>query len=215
MVEDPDSFFGIPADSEVINEQQLNTGIVPDLLAVLVQIFLSVKNNQLVQQIAIVYKLAAVVAPACFHTTRREKIGLARTGDAVDPHILPVFSEVEFQDLLNRGIIIDAPVAGFQIFGLCAFIDQAAEPQIGFKSRIKGRYVFVAPRPREGTVKRYSRRIQGFQTALRSAGRLPARIMCPTSHKYIGSLSFHSRSPFPDASAGSVNGTDETSITYL
>ena len=101
----------------------------------------SPRTTKLVQQIAIVYKLAAVIAPACFHTTRRQEIGLARTGDAVDPHILPVFSEVEFQDLLNRGIIIDAPVAGFQIFGLCAFIDQAAEPQIGFKSRIKGRYV--------------------------------------------------------------------------
>jgi len=141
MVQDLDPFLGISADSEVINEQQLNPCIVPDPLTVLVQIFLPVENNQFVQQIAIVYKLTAVITPACFHTTGRQEIGLASTGDSIDPHILPVLSEVEFQDLFNSGIIIDAPVTGFQILRHSPLIDQAAEPQIGFKPLIEGFYV--------------------------------------------------------------------------
>ena len=73
MVQDLDPFLGVSADSEVINEQQLDPCIVPDPLAVLVQIFLPVEDDQFVQQIAIVYKLAAVIAPACLYTTGRQE----------------------------------------------------------------------------------------------------------------------------------------------
>lgn len=68
MVQDLDPFLGVSADSEVINEQQLDPCIVPDPLAVLVQIFLPVEDDQFVQQIATVYKLAAVIVPACLYT---------------------------------------------------------------------------------------------------------------------------------------------------
>ena len=115
MVQDLDPFLGVSADSEVINEQQLDPCIVPDPLTVLVQIFLPVEDDQFVQQIAIVYKLAAVIAPACLYTAGRQEIGLACAGDSIDPYILPVLSEVEFQDLFNSGIIIDATVTGFQV----------------------------------------------------------------------------------------------------
>ena len=101
MVQDLDPFLGVSADCKVINEQQLDPCIVPDPLTVLVQIFLPVEDDQFVQQIAIVYKLAAVIAPACLYTTGRQEIGLSCTGDSIDPYILPVLSEVEFQDLLK------------------------------------------------------------------------------------------------------------------
>ena len=116
MVQDLDSFLRVSADSEVIDEQQLDPRIIPDSLTVLVQIFLSVKDDQFVQQIAIAYKLAAVIAPARLYTTGRRETGLARAGDSIDSHILPVLSEVKFQDLFNSGIIIDASIAGFQVF---------------------------------------------------------------------------------------------------
>ena len=67
MVQDLDPFLGITADCEVINEQQLDPCIVPDPLTVLIQIFLPVENNQLVQQVAIVYKLTAVITFAGLH----------------------------------------------------------------------------------------------------------------------------------------------------
>src|SRR5699024_7936703 len=114
--------------------------IVPDPLTVLIQIFLPVENDQFVQQITIVYKLTAIVAPACFYTTGRQKIGLASASDSIDPHILPVLSKVECQNLFNGGIIIDAPVAGFQVLSYSPFVDQAAEPQICFKPLIEGFY---------------------------------------------------------------------------
>lgn len=86
MVQDLDPFLGVSADSEVINEQQLDPCIVPDPLAVLVQIFLPVEDDQFVQQIAIVYKLAAVIVPACLYTTGRQEIGLACASDSIDPY---------------------------------------------------------------------------------------------------------------------------------
>ena len=115
MVQDLNAFFRIPAYGEVINEQQLDPCIVPDSLAVLAQISLAIEDDQLIQQIAIVYKLTAVIVPACFYTTSRQKVGLANTGDSIDPHILPLLCEVEFQDLFNSDIIIDVSVAGFRV----------------------------------------------------------------------------------------------------
>ena len=90
MVQDLDPFLGVSADSEIINEQQLDTCIVPDPLVVLAQIFLPVEDDQFIQQIAIVYKLTAVIAPTCLYTTGRQEIGLARAGNSIDPYILPV-----------------------------------------------------------------------------------------------------------------------------
>ena len=141
MVQDLDPFLGVSADREVINEQQLDPRIIPDPLAVLVQIFLPVENNQFVQQVAIVHKLTAVITPACLYTTGRQEIRLASTGDSINPYILSVLSKVEFQDLFNSGVIIDATIAGFQFFSHSTLIDQAAEPQVRFKPLIEGFYV--------------------------------------------------------------------------
>src|SRR5699024_10150870 len=141
MIQNLDPFLGIPADSEIINEQQLDPCIVPDPLTVLIQIFLPVENDQFVQQVTIVYELTTVITSACFHTTGRQEIRLAGTGDSIDPDVLPVLSEMKFQDLINGGIIVDASVAGFQILGQSTFIDQAAEPQICFKPVVECFYV--------------------------------------------------------------------------
>ena len=141
MVQDLDPFLGVSADREVVNEQQLDPRIIPDPLAVLVQIFLPVENNQFVQQVAIVHKLTAVITPACLYTTGRQEIRLASTGDSINPYILSVLSKVEFQDLFNSGVIIDATIAGFQFFSHSTLIDQAAEPQVRFKPLIEGFYV--------------------------------------------------------------------------
>ena len=102
MVQDLDPFFRIPADGEVINKQQMDPCIVSDSLTIFAQVFLPVENNPFVQQVAIVYKLAAVITPACFYTTGRQEVGLARAGDSISPHILPVLSKVEFQDLVQQ-----------------------------------------------------------------------------------------------------------------
>ena len=107
--------------------------IVPDSLAVLVQVFLAVEDDQFVQQVTIVYELTTVITSANFYTTDRKKVGLACTGHSIDPDVLSVFSKMKLQDLLNGGIIIDASVSSFQILGHSAFVDQAAEPQICFK----------------------------------------------------------------------------------
>ena len=141
MVQDLDPFLRIPADGEVINEQKLDPCIVPDPLTVLIQVFLAVEDNQFVQQVTIVYELTTVITSACFHTTGRQEIRLAGTGDSIDPDVLPVLSKVEFQNLINSDIIIDTPVTGFQVLGCSAFVDQTAEPQICFKSLIDGFYV--------------------------------------------------------------------------
>ncbi len=141
MVQDLDPFLRIPADGEVINEQKLDPCIVLNHFTVLAQIFLTVEDNQFIQQIAVVYKLTAVIAPTCFYTTGRQKVGLACASHSIDPDVLPVLSKVEFQNLINSDIIIDTPVTGFQVLGCSAFVDQTAEPQICFKSLIDGFYV--------------------------------------------------------------------------
>lgn len=158
MIQDFDPFFGIPAYGKIINEQQLDPCTVPDPLTVLVQVFLAVEDEQFVQQVTIVYELTTVITSVCFHTTGRQKIRLAGTGDSIDPDVLPILSEMKFQDLFNGGIIVDASVAGFQILGQSTFIDQAAEPQICFKPVVECFYVLRFQR----TAKRYSCRIQGF-----------------------------------------------------
>ena len=111
MVQDLDPFLGVSADSEVIDEQQLDPCIVSDPLTILVQVFLAVEDDQFVQQVTIVYELTTVITSACFHTTGRQEIRLAGTGDSIDPDVLPVLSEMKFQDLINGGIIVDASVA--------------------------------------------------------------------------------------------------------
>ena len=73
--------------------------------------------------------------------TGRQEIRLAGTGDSIDPDVLPILSEMKFQDLFNSGIIIDAPVAGFQVLSHSPFVDQAAEPQICFKPVVECFYV--------------------------------------------------------------------------
>lgn len=138
MVQNLDLFLGVSADSEVINEQQLDPRIVSDSLTIFVQIFLPVDNNQFVQQVAKVYKLTTVITPAGFFVADRQEVGLARTGDSINPHIMPVLSKVKFQDMFNSGIIIDASVTGFQVLSRSPLVDRAAEPQIGFKSLIEG-----------------------------------------------------------------------------
>lgn len=54
MVLDLNAFFRIRSYGKVIDEQQLDSCIVPDFFAVLVQIFLSDKDDQFVQKIAII-----------------------------------------------------------------------------------------------------------------------------------------------------------------
>ena len=44
---------------------------------------------------------------------------------------------MELQDLLYRSIIIDSSVPGLEVLDLSPFIDQAAEPQICFKSIVE------------------------------------------------------------------------------
>ena len=48
---------------------------------------------------------------------------------------------MEFQDLFNGSIIVDASVASFKILDQSARVDQAAEPQIGLKPFIESLYV--------------------------------------------------------------------------
>ena len=96
MVQDPDPFLRIPADGEIIYEQDLDPCIVPDPLPVPVKIFLAAENDQFVQQIAVIHKFTAVITSACFYAAGGQEIGLAGTGNPIEPDILPVLNKVEF-----------------------------------------------------------------------------------------------------------------------
>ena len=202
MVQDLDPFLGVSADSEIINEQQLDTCIVPDPLAVLAQIFLPVEDDQFIQQIAIVYKLTAVIAPTCLYTTGRQEIGLARAGNSIDPYILPVFSKVKFQDLFNSGIIIDAPVAGFRFSTTAPLLIRLLSRRLVSNRLLRGFYVL---RLQDLTNELQSGIAAEFRT-FRQFCEMPGgyrQAQCVQHLIDIGSLILHSRPPFPDVSAGS------------
>ena len=48
---------------------------------------MTVQNNELIQEIAIINKLTTVVHPAGFYTTGRQEIGLSCTGNTVDTNV--------------------------------------------------------------------------------------------------------------------------------
>src|SRR5699024_7499111 len=202
VVQDLDPFLGVSADRKVINEQQLDPRIVSDSLTIFAQVFLPVENNQFVQQVAIVYKFTAVITFAGLYAACRQEVGFASTGDPIDPHILPVLSDVEFQDLFNCGIIIDAPVAGFQVLSHSPLVDQAAEPQIGFKPFIESLYVL--------RFQNLTNELQGGIAAeFRAFRQLRKALGSYRQGQYVQHLidivgfTLHSRPPFPDASTGS------------
>lgn len=67
MVQDLDPFLRISSYRKVVYEQKLHPGIVLDSFTVSVQVFLAVKDEQLVQQATIVYELTPIITPAGFH----------------------------------------------------------------------------------------------------------------------------------------------------
>src|SRR5699024_6257651 len=119
-----------------------------------------------------------------------------------DPDVLPILSEMKFQDLFNGSIIVDTSVACFQILGQGPLIDQAAEPQICFKPIVECFYVL-----------RFQNLTDELQSSIAAEFRA-FRQFCETLGGYrqgecgqhlidISSLNLHCLPPFPDASAGS------------
>lgn len=76
MVQDLDSFIRISAYRKVVYEQKLYPGIVLASFTASVQVFLAAKDDQLIQQVVIVYELTPIIASAGFHAARCQEIGL-------------------------------------------------------------------------------------------------------------------------------------------
>ena len=77
MVENLDPILRLPANCEIVNEEDLNSGIVLQLFPVLVQIVATAQDEQLIQQVAVVHKLAAVVAVTGLIVKHGNEVGLA------------------------------------------------------------------------------------------------------------------------------------------
>ena len=61
MVHDFDPLLGISADREIIDKQQLYPGIILNPLAILIEIFLAIQDDQFIQQITVIHELTAVI----------------------------------------------------------------------------------------------------------------------------------------------------------
>lgn len=136
MVEDLDPFLGITADCKIIDEEKLDPRIVLNAFTISVQVFLTVQNDQFVQQVAVINELTAVVPAARFHTAGGKKIRFACSCDSINTDILTILRKVEFKYLLYCSIIIDPSISGLQIFHQRPSIDQTAESQVGFKTPV-------------------------------------------------------------------------------
>ena len=95
MVQDLDPILRIPADREIINEQNLNPGVVSQLLPILVQIAAAAQNEQFIQQVTVVDIHAAVIPAAGLVAERGHKIGFSRLCNAVDADIQTFLNETE------------------------------------------------------------------------------------------------------------------------
>ena len=59
VVQDLNSILRIPANCEIVNEENLNPGLVLQLLPVLVQIVAAAQDKQFIQQVAVIHRKAA------------------------------------------------------------------------------------------------------------------------------------------------------------
>ena len=132
VVEDFDPIFRIPANSKIINEEDLNPGIVLQLLPVFVQIVAAAQDEQFIQQIAVAHKHTTVVTVAGFIAKRGHEVGLACLRNAIDANIQPFFGKVERKQLLDHSIVVAPFVAGDQVFRERTLINELAKTQIGF-----------------------------------------------------------------------------------
>ena len=74
MVKDLDSVLRIPADAEIINEEDTEPGVVFQLLRIFGHV-LPGQTKELVHHIAVVAKLAAIIQAAGLVAKSRSKIG--------------------------------------------------------------------------------------------------------------------------------------------
>ena len=130
MVEDLDPVLRIPADCEIVNEEDLNPGIVFQLLPVLVQIVAAAQDEQFIQQVTVIHKHTAVVAVAGFVAKRRHEVGLACFGNAIDANIQPFLGKAERKQLLNHSVIVAPLAAGDEVLRDCTLVNELAEPQV-------------------------------------------------------------------------------------
>ena len=115
VVENLNSILRIPADCEIVNEEDLNSGIVLQLFPVFVQIVAAAQDEQLIQQVTVVHKHAAVVAAAGFIAKCRHEVGLSGLRNTVDANVQPFFGKAERQKLLHHGIVVAPLAAGDEV----------------------------------------------------------------------------------------------------
>jgi len=130
VVEDLDPVLRIPADCEIVNEEDLNPGIVFQLLPVLVQIVAAAQDEQFIQQVTVIHKHTAVVAVAGFVAKRRHEVGLACFGNAIDANIQPFLGKAERKQLLNHSVVVAPLAAGDEVLRDCTLVNELAEPQV-------------------------------------------------------------------------------------
>ena len=74
VVKDLDSVFRVAANAKIINKKDPDLGVVLQPLGILFQFLLLGKSQELIQQIAVINNLAAVVLAAGFIAKRRHEI---------------------------------------------------------------------------------------------------------------------------------------------
>ena len=86
MVKDLDSVLRIPANAEIINEEDTKPGVVFQLLRIFGHV-LPGQAKELVHHIAVVAKLAAIIQAAGLVAKSRSKIGFPGAGFSIDPNV--------------------------------------------------------------------------------------------------------------------------------
>ena len=93
MVKNLDTIFEIPANTEIINEEDLQSEVIFQPLHVFGQILIE-QFKQLVHHVAVVEELTAIIHPAYLITYRRGEIRFADTSFPVDTNIQTAINEM-------------------------------------------------------------------------------------------------------------------------
>ena len=131
MVQDLNPILRITADSEIINEEDLDPGIVLQPFPVPVQIVTAAQDKQFVEQVTIIHEHAAIVPVTGFIAKCRQEVGFAGLCNAIDANIQALLSETERKELLDNGIIVTALTAGHQVLRERTLVNEPAETQVG------------------------------------------------------------------------------------
>ena len=147
MVQDFNPILRIATDSKIVNEEDLDPGIVLQPFPVPAQIIAPAQDKQFVQKVTIIHEHTAVVPVTGLIAKRRQEVGLASLRNAVDANIQALLSETERKELLDYDIVVTSLTAGHQVLRKRTLVNEPAEAQVGVVPVVHGLKVLRAPEP--------------------------------------------------------------------